>query len=53
MYTSKVNGLPELWNRIREATGQITVEMLQSTFRSTIEIWGMCFDLDGGHVESH
>ncbi|PSN35774.1 hypothetical protein C0J52_20632, partial [Blattella germanica] len=53
VYTSKVNDLPELRNRIWEATGQITVEMLQSTFCYTTERRCMCFDLDRGHVERH
>ena len=53
VYTSKVNGLSDLRNRIGEAAGLITIQMLRSTFRSTAERWGMCFDLDGGHVEMH
>ncbi|KAJ4447710.1 hypothetical protein ANN_09718 [Periplaneta americana] len=41
VYTSKVNGLPDLRNRIRKAAGLMSVDMLRSTFRSTTERWSI------------
>ena len=53
VYQVKVNNLQQLKGRITAAVEQITPAMLNDVFRSTEERWGLCRDVQGGHIEMY
>lgn len=51
VYKTKVRDLQDLKTRIRNAVTAISPAMLRNVFRATLERWGQCFEMNGGHVE--
>ena len=50
VYQVKINTIDQLKQRITAAVQQITPVMLNDVFRSTVERWGLCLDVQGGHI---
>ena len=49
----KINSIQQLKQRIRTADAKITPAMLEKVFRSVVERWSLCLDVQGGHIEMH
>ncbi|PSN52535.1 hypothetical protein C0J52_14319 [Blattella germanica] len=50
---AKINSTGQLKQRIGAAAAEIAPAMLQKVFRSVVERWSLCLDLQGGHIEMH
>lgn len=53
VYQVKIRSTEHLTQRIRAAAAEITPDMLGQVFRSTVERWGVCLDMQGGHIEMY
>ena len=53
VYQVKINSIQQLKQRIRAAAAKITPAMLEKAFRSVVEQWSLCLDVQGGHIEMH
>ena len=53
VYQVKINSIQLLKQRIRAAAAKITPAMPEKVFRSVVERWSLCLDVQGGHIEMH
>ena len=53
VYQVKIHTLQQLKQRITAAVEEITPAMLNDVYRSTEERWGLCLDVQGGHIEMY
>ena len=53
VYQVKINSIQQLKQRIRATAPKITPAKLGKVFRSVVERWSLCLDVQGGHIEIH